>query len=144
MKRQPITHPRRLACAIGTACTMLMLSGCGGGPPEAYPDTLEAAAEVQSLPAEAGAANPQPSADTTAQASQKLQAAQAARTLHHAGNARIQSARRMDATSFTLNSSTQFKGFNPQVWNDHKSWYECDCGRKSQAQPSTMPWNPAG
>ncbi len=135
MKSQPISHPRRLACAIGAACSMLILSGCGGGAPEAYPD---AAADGQSRPAEALAASPQAPAGTAAQVRHDTY------NSHTAHHARTLTTKRMDGASFTLNSSAQFKGFNPQVWNDHKSWYECDCGRKSQAQPNTMPWNPAG
>jgi hypothetical protein len=48
------------------------------------------------------------------------------------------------ASSFTLNPTENFQGFNPEIWNDHKSWYECNCGNNQLASPKTMPWNTAG
>jgi hypothetical protein len=48
-----------------------------------------------------------------------------------------------DANSFTLKPAKEFKGFNPELWNDRKTWDECDCGRHPQPQQSkVMSWNP--
>lgn len=47
-----------------------------------------------------------------------------------------------DTKSFTLNPTSQFKGFNPETWNDDKSWYECECGDNPRRAPRTMQWNP--
>lgn len=45
--------------------------------------------------------------------------------------------------SFTLKPAREFNGFNPELWNDHKSWTECDCGRQPQRQQAkVMTWNP--
>jgi len=45
--------------------------------------------------------------------------------------------------SFTAKSSKEFNGFNPELWNDRKAWYECDCGRHPQKQQAkVMTWNP--
>jgi hypothetical protein len=48
------------------------------------------------------------------------------------------------ASSFTLNSTENLKGFNPEIWNGPKSWYECNCGDDQPKPPKTMPWNSAG
>lgn len=45
--------------------------------------------------------------------------------------------------SFTLKPAKEFNGFNPELWNDRKSWTECDCGRHPQRQQAkVMNWNP--
>lgn len=47
------------------------------------------------------------------------------------------------ADTFTLKPAKDFNGFNPELWNDRKAWYECDCGRHPQAQQAKiMSWNP--
>jgi hypothetical protein len=48
------------------------------------------------------------------------------------------------ASSFTLNSTENLKGFNPEIWNGPKYWYECNCGDDQPKPPQTMPWNTAG
>lgn len=49
----------------------------------------------------------------------------------------------VNANSFTLKPGEEFKGFNPEIWNDRKAWYECDCGRHPQPRPAKkMEWNP--
>lgn len=47
-------------------------------------------------------------------------------------------------SSFTLNSIEDFRGFNPEIWNGRKSWYECNCGNSQPELPRKMPWNTAG
>jgi|GEM_PF-3206132 len=49
-----------------------------------------------------------------------------------------------DPSSFTVNSSKNFKGFNPGIWNDQHAWYECDCGSTPRPVPNNVPWNAAG
>jgi hypothetical protein len=48
------------------------------------------------------------------------------------------------ASSFTLNSTENLRGFNPEVWNGRQSWYECNCGDNQPKPPKAMPWNTAG
>jgi hypothetical protein len=48
------------------------------------------------------------------------------------------------ASSFTLNPTENFKGFNPEIWNDQKSWYECNCGYSRSEMPKRTPWNTTG
>ncbi|TCS36235.1 hypothetical protein EDC30_10752 [Paucimonas lemoignei] len=48
-----------------------------------------------------------------------------------------------DPNSFTLKSAKDFNGFNPELWNDHKTWTECDCGKQPRHQQAKiMTWNP--
>ncbi|HCY64229.1 MAG TPA: hypothetical protein DHV59_15690 [Oxalobacteraceae bacterium] len=96
---------------LASACTALLVSGCGGGV-EAVGTAQEAA--LQPVLYSGGAAT-----------------AMGSSTSAHA-----------DTESFTLQPATEFKGFNPEVWNDNKAWYECDCGKHSQPQPRKMEWNP--
>lgn len=49
-----------------------------------------------------------------------------------------------DSSSFTVNSSKDFKGFNPGIWDDRHAWYECDCGSTPRPLPKNVPWNAAG
>jgi hypothetical protein len=48
----------------------------------------------------------------------------------------------IDSSSMTVNSTSNFKGFNSSMWNDNSSWYECNCSNTSQqSTPSVAPWN---
>ncbi len=38
-------------------------------------------------------------------------------------------------SSFTVNPTEDFNGFNPDVWNSQQSWVECNCGNGSFAEP---------
>lgn len=42
------------------------------------------------------------------------------------------------ATAPGQNSSGEFDGFNPSIWNEHK-WYECNCGINPNTPPSEKP-----
>jgi hypothetical protein len=45
--------------------------------------------------------------------------------------------------SLFVKPGSEFNGFNPELWNDRKAWYECDCGRHPQKQKAKiMTWNP--
>jgi hypothetical protein len=109
-----IGHTRTVA--LMTVCAMFSLTGCGGGSLEEYGQ-------------DTSSVNTQSHANTVNQP---------------VGDARANMASRADTGSFTLNPTSQFNGFNPGIWNDAKSWDECDCGDQSKPLPKTMPWNKAG
>ncbi len=46
------------------------------------------------------------------------------------------------SSSFTLNSTENFNGFNPEEWNNQQSWVECNCGNNKATPPQIMTWNP--
>jgi hypothetical protein len=112
----------RWTCLIASICVGGLLTACGGTPgPEA--NTPAQTADVQQSAVSAKAAAPDGASASTP------------------GPANVQGA---DPSSFTMNSSSDFKGFNPGLWNDHRSWYECDCGNDPHPLPRTMPWNGEG
>jgi hypothetical protein len=37
-----------------------------------------------------------------------------------------------------MNSSREFEGFNPSIWNERK-WYECNCGINPDTPPTVAP-----
>jgi hypothetical protein len=46
------------------------------------------------------------------------------------------------ASSFTVNPTENFNGFNPEDWNSQQSWVECNCGNNQNKEPQIMTWNP--
>lgn len=46
------------------------------------------------------------------------------------------------ASSFTVNPTDDFNGFNPERWNSQQSWTECNCGNNKSVEPRIMTWNP--
>ena len=46
------------------------------------------------------------------------------------------------ASSFTVNPTENFNGFNPEDWNNQQSWVECNCGNTQGKEPQIMTWNP--
>lgn len=46
------------------------------------------------------------------------------------------------SSSFTVNPTDNFNGFNPEDWNRQQSWVECNCGNNRPAEPQIMTWNP--
>lgn len=107
---------------LASVFVMAFLTGCGGVP-EGY---VAEPAETGSTQA---SGNVQQQNDYEA-AKQAVLASQAA---INAGAI---------TSSFTLNSTQDFRGFNPEIWNDKKSWYECNCGDDMPELPRKMPWNP--
>lgn len=101
---------------------MALLAGCGGVP-EGYVDESVEADSTQA----SGNVDQQ---NNYGSANQAVVASQAA---INAGAI---------TSSFTLNSTQDFRGFNPEIWNDKKSWYECNCGNDLPELPRKMPWNP--
>lgn len=113
----------RARAAWLAAGVMFLASGCGGG-------TLAVNGEADGGRADAA----QGAAPAQFHAAQHVATTDAA-------PAQAVTGARGDTTSFTLNPTAQFKGFNHQIWNDNRSWYECDCGDKPRPLPKTMPWN---
>lgn len=109
--------------AVASVFAVILLTGCGGIP-EGYvdADTLEAYAE---------------SVVVTKQRANNGIAVQPNSPSRPAINAGAIS------SSFTLNPTENFKGFNHEMWNGQKSLYECSCGDNVREHPRTMPWNPA-
>lgn len=60
----------------------------------------------------------------------------------NASHAPARSASAASASSFTVNPTENFNGFNPEVWNSQQSWVECNCGNNKPAEPQIMTWNP--
>jgi hypothetical protein len=46
------------------------------------------------------------------------------------------------ASSFTVNPTKDFEGFNHEEWNTQQSWMECNCGNNKPLEPQIMTWNP--
>lgn len=98
---------QRAWAILASACTIALVSGCGGGvEPIAIAQEAGLQAAQYSLPADKQPAH-------------------------------------VTADSITVNPTKEFNGFNPELWNDRKAWYECDCGRHPQPQQAkVMTWNP--
>lgn len=108
--------------ALGSACLTFALTGCGGTAPEDYSAQFEGMETTQT--GQNAASKPPVYSGTASQAGTAIY--------------------RADTSSFTLNPTEQFSGFNSDSWNGNKAWYECDCGDTPRGAPDTMPWNPGG
>jgi hypothetical protein len=115
---------RHILAAVASVTAIALLTGCGGTP-EAYIGKSVGAGHSQT----SGTSNQPTYYGTGNQPDLSSYPAASAGSL---------------ASSFTLNSTENFKGFNSEIWNDDKSWYECNCGNNQPKSPKTMPWNTAG
>lgn len=96
----------------GLVCAIFLVTGCGGTP---------------DYPVEDG------SGSAYSQASDGAYAATTTRSNPSSA---------ASASSFTVNSTENFNGFNPEDWNNQQSWVECNCGNNQTVEPRIMTWNP--
>jgi hypothetical protein len=125
MKRESNSFPsstRDIRTWSVISMTALLMMGCGGGGSIEKTEDKPVMASAQTVETQKVAYGPIKPASNAKRSGSKAKVA---------------------SSSFTVNPTENFSGFNPDVWNSRSSWTECNCSNtQSGPPPKIVTWNP--